>query len=111
MAAFLFDSLADEYYDPELHPTCANFRSGSLILVERFLRSVGPMGGIWCDLGAGNSVLLEVIERTLLTDEPFVIAVDGSAQMLDQTPSKRWHDAAPVVALVEHLPLDSSSVS
>src|SRR4051812_31374099 len=84
-----YEDLAEEYYDPARHPTSANFRDGSLMLLERSLSlRPSPDGELW-DVGAGDSVLAEVLARAG-KDLSRVTAVDSSARMLEH--SRRWRD-------------------
>jgi SAM-dependent methyltransferase len=77
-----YDDLAHEYYDAERHPTCANFREGSLRLVERWLGKGDATSGTRWDVGAGESVLAEVLAvrgvglggTTALDDSPSMLA-------------------------------------
>ena len=81
-----YDDLADEYYDAQRHPTCANFRDGSVSLFESWFSTEVEDESQW-DIGAGESVLAEVIaSRGGVLDR--MTALDSSPSMLDY--SRRW---------------------
>jgi SAM-dependent methyltransferase len=80
-----YDALAAEYYDVRRHPTCANFREGSRRVLDRWLGSLRVDGQVLCDIGAGKSILAEVVapkfswlRRVILVDEsPRMLAYSG----------------------------------
>jgi ubiquinone/menaquinone biosynthesis C-methylase UbiE len=53
-----YERVGAEYYDPELHPTCANFRSASEQIVARWL---GATSGQVVEVGCGRSVVAELL--------------------------------------------------
>jgi ubiquinone/menaquinone biosynthesis C-methylase UbiE len=71
-----YDLVANEYYDPHRHPTCANFREASKQVISTFLRECAIEDGqVQIEVGAGASVLAEIVveaggglEDTYLTD-------------------------------------------
>ncbi len=81
--ATLYADLAAEYYDKTAHPTCANFREGSLHVIEQLL-DLTRTGRNCCELGAGRSATLELQVRRsgppLALDS--VLLVDSSPEML-----------------------------
>lgn len=104
-----YEDVACEYYDPVRHPTCANFREASRILLTRWLGQF-PVGSDWlCDVGAGKSLMAELLtsagsglDRLLLIDE--------SRSMLSY--SHAWTTAGARVALADarSLPLRSETL-
>ncbi len=75
-AAESYEAVAPEYYDEQLHPTCADFRSASRIYLERLFDRCKPEGRI-ADVGCGRSLVAEFCRRDL-------VLIDESAMMLRQ---------------------------
>ena len=82
-----YEDIASEYYDPVRHPTCANFREASAILLKRWLQQLPHTTGWFCEVGAGCSLLAELLaaEDSSAAD---VIVTDSSLAMLRY--SRRW---------------------
>src|SRR5216683_2735662 len=75
-----YELVAQEYYDAERHPTCANFREASRLLFRRWL-SLVPNRKLICELGAGKSLLAEILTEALRSLDT-VTLVDESPSML-----------------------------
>ncbi|MBL4821249.1 MAG: hypothetical protein JKY98_09730 [Gammaproteobacteria bacterium] len=73
--------LAAEYYDPILHPTCANFRSLSIKGIESTICCLGQEFQNCLEVGAGKSVMAE-LRSTGLTSINHLTISDESAEML-----------------------------
>jgi SAM-dependent methyltransferase len=76
-----YDAIANEYYDPILHPTCSNFGQ----LSDRFFRDrIGPLANSVpiLEVGAGRSVVAPEIGVDQL------VLLDSSEPMLAH--SRRW---------------------
>jgi SAM-dependent methyltransferase len=71
-----YDSVAAEYYDEKLHPTCADFRSASRIYLEKLFDEVRPAGR-FADIGCGRSLLTDFQSHNL-------VLIDNSNQMAGQ---------------------------
>lgn len=71
-----YGKVAAEYYDEGLHPTCADFRTASRVLLTRIFETVRPSGPI-ADIGCGRSVVAEFTTGNL-------VLVDQSSEMLSQ---------------------------
>jgi SAM-dependent methyltransferase len=71
-----YSAVANEYYNPELHPTCADFRSASVYFLRRAFLRVLPSGRI-ADIGCGESLLAKFIKENL-------VLIDESEEMLDR---------------------------
>ena len=71
-----YDSVAGEYYDERLHPTCADFRSASRIYLARLFDELKPTGRI-ADIGCGRSLVAEFQQQNL-------VLIDESSEMLRQ---------------------------
>lgn len=79
-----YAELAAEYYDRTRHPTCANFRNGSIWILEQWLTEAWPASGWICETGAGRSVVSEVAARRGL-DRGKLILLDSVPAMLEPT--------------------------
>ena len=73
-AANSYEAVAAEYYDEQLHPTCADFRSASSIYLNRFFKCWNPEGRI-ADVGCGKSLVADFCQQNL-------VLIDESAAML-----------------------------
>ena len=76
-----YASIASEYYDPLRHPTCANFREASAQLLKRWLRRAAHEAGWVCEVGAGKSLLAELLAAEGLTAADLILT-DASPSML-----------------------------
>jgi SAM-dependent methyltransferase len=107
LPAASYTAIASEYYDPERHPTCADFRSASDRLLNR-LMSDSPTGWL-CDVGAGDSALASWLTRHG-QDVAGIHLFDASPEMLAH--SARWiaRGATAEVARADALPAPDRSV-
>jgi SAM-dependent methyltransferase len=105
-----YHELAGEYYDAERHPTCANFREGSILLVERWLAGSTEIPRPRWDVGAGDSVLAEVLAARGVGLEG-TTALDESPAML--THSRRWTSQGLrlVVGDAERIPAEDGAAA
>lgn len=103
-----YEDVAPEYYDPKRHPTCANFREASALLIGRWLREFAPRAGVFCEVGAGRSLLAE-LTADLSLGEARLVLTDSSPSMLSY--SRRWAgpNASLVVADSARLPFAAGS--
>jgi SAM-dependent methyltransferase len=105
-----YEDIASEYYDRTRHPTCANFREASAIILRVWLqRHSVERGQVW-EVGAGNSLLTELLVE--LEEEPRkVIISDPSPSMLEF--SKKWVNQGARLSLnrAEMIPVASSNLS
>jgi len=76
-----YERLANEYYDPMRHPTCANFREGSRIVLGGWLGALSLDRLTFADVGCGRSILAELVE-TRLPDLGRIRLIDSSPTML-----------------------------
>jgi hypothetical protein len=58
-----YSAIADEYYDQRRHPTCANFRQACRIALREFYKWPKLVGVRICELGAGKSIVAELMLR------------------------------------------------
>jgi SAM-dependent methyltransferase len=98
-ALALYEDVAWEYYDPVRHPTCANFREGSAILFRRWLLDLPHETGSFCEVGAGKSLLAELLTAEGSSAANLIIT-DSSPAMLSYS--------APWVGTRTHLVLGDS---
>lgn len=105
-----YDALASEYYDRERHPTCANFRDASLIIARTLLTTIESPEGLWCDVGAGDSVLADAMKHLHVVSPNGAVALDESVGMLAHTKTSKLRFVQRVVGRVESLPLRDDSV-
>ncbi|OJY00776.1 MAG: hypothetical protein BGP04_25085 [Rhizobiales bacterium 62-17] len=64
-----------EYYDDQLHPTCADFRAASQVFLKKIFELNAPKGRI-ADIGCGRSLVREFAGDSL-------VLIDESASMLN----------------------------
>jgi SAM-dependent methyltransferase len=101
-----FDVLASEYYDSDLHPTCSNFRRGSLLLFSRWI--VDGRQDL-CDVGCGKSVLAEIVWSHSWQPRSLLLT-DSSPAMLEHSRGWEGLGAKLMIAQADALPLPDSSV-
>ena len=85
-----YDALASEYYDAQLHPTCANFGELSSQFLSTHIRKHAISTRAALEVGAGNSILAEVFEKERVPLSRVTI-LDQSAAIIRH--SKRWISA------------------
>jgi hypothetical protein len=103
-----YDLLAKEYYDPALHPTCANFRDASRALISRLLPDVPAAAS--AEVGCGASLLAEILaERGVQLDG--LLLTDRHEGMLAH--SREWgtRGARLVATSAAALPVEDHSLS
>lgn len=99
-----YEDIAREYYEPDLHPTCANFGEASGYLLSKWLKQFHTEGGWICEVGPGKSLLAE------LTTVNRLILIDSSQTMLCY--SQQWIIKGVHLLLGDalHLPIASESI-
>jgi SAM-dependent methyltransferase len=102
-----YELVAREYYDPERHPTCANFREASRTLFQRWLKTVSIRAQI-CEVGAGKSLLAEILSEER-TDLQSLALVDESPSMLEYSEPWRYVGVRLDLASAFALPYGSES--
>ncbi len=104
-----YEKLGGEYYDASLHPTCRNFLDASSVYISSRL-SDAEIGGLSIDIGAGRSLLAELLlKRGEALDD--VVLLDSSPAMLAHSAAYRFNGAHFVVADAISLPLRDQSAS
>jgi ubiquinone/menaquinone biosynthesis C-methylase UbiE len=101
-----FDVLASEYYDSDLHPTCSNFRTGSMLLLSRWI--VDGRQDL-CDVGCGNSVLAEIVGNHSWQPASLLLT-DSSAAMLEHSRGCERLGAKLMIAQADELPFPDCSI-
>jgi SAM-dependent methyltransferase len=98
----LYEDIALEYYDSIRHPTCANFREASAIMLRRWLQETPHETGWFCEVGAGKSLLAELLaaEGSSAAD---MIITDSSPSMLSY--SRQWANAKTHLVLGDSMML------
>ena len=99
--------MASEYYDTGRHPTCANFRQASRILLEALVPNA-PVARS-CEVGAGNSLLAELLWRRHRSLDGLLIT-DAVPEMLQHSLSWERRGATLAVAPAARLPVPESSL-
>jgi len=85
-----YEPIAPEYYDPIRHPTCADFRDASAALLRSTLETLRPSPGSYCEVGCGDSLLCELLERSHRRDQiEGIRLIDSSETMLGYS-AARW---------------------
>lgn len=104
-----YSAVAGEYYDPVRHPTCVNFREASKILIGEWLPDEFDVA---CDMGAGKSLLVELLVEQPSRRHGQVILIDSSEVMLRH--SNHWNRRRGVASAVGDalaLPFADNSLS
>ena len=107
-----YEVVAPEYYQPEWHPTCADFRDASSALIRRVLFP-RLSGGTFCEVGCGDSLLCDLLLSGNLQPEPGRIdLVDSSPGMLSYSVNKWAHLSVGLwVADARRLPFAHGSIN
>ena len=93
-----YEDLASEYYDPLRHPTCANFREASDLLLGGWLREYSAAGAWICEVGAGRSTVAEQLAMRNISLNRLTLA-DSSAEMLAY--SREWAARGALLVLAD----------
>lgn len=96
-----YDRVASEYYDGVLHPTCADFRQATHLLLDRFFAQYAPRARA-LELGAGKSLVAEWYAAHDLPLDTLTLT-DASAAMLAHSRMWRERGARLIVSAVEDL--------
>jgi ubiquinone/menaquinone biosynthesis C-methylase UbiE len=99
-----FAILSAEYYDASKHPTCANFREASGQILRAWLNWLVAPTSIVCELGAGKSLVADVLTSA---SQPLshLLITDASIAMLTHSKPAHAHGARLVVAEARAIPL------
>ncbi len=102
-----YADLASEYYDPKRHPTCANFREASCLLMIPWLRDLAKDRVDILETGAGASIVSEWLAEESRGIARLVVT-DASQEMLRYS-SGSGSCSELVICDAQQLPLTSSS--
>lgn len=102
-----YDLVASEYYDPTLHPTCANFDYLSRRFIEPRVRSLFREGQKLVEVGAGRSIVAPLlVENGHVT----LLLVDESDQMLAHSKQFLGDSVKMVVADARNTAIKANSI-
>ncbi len=99
-----YEEIAAEYYDPNRHPTAANFRAASRLVLEKLIPSLVTLSSAVVEVGCGSSLLMEVLTSASISVGT-VTLVDSSPTMLAYSERWRRQGVRLLVADAEDLPL------
>ena len=103
-----YETLAAEYYDPALHPTCANFRHASKTILQSWLNGI-PRTGDACELGCGMSLLAELLsERKMPLKQLYL--TDSAPTMLAYSAQWVEHGAHLLLADARELSFENDAL-
>jgi SAM-dependent methyltransferase len=99
-----YEALASEYYDSTWHPTCANFRYASCLLIKPWLEKFANDRPV-CEIGAGMSIAAELLAESNSSLSNLYLT-DSVQSMLEH--SLKWEAARPraFVAEAGNLPFE-----
>ena len=105
-----YSYIATEYYDEVSHPTCANFRIASKLIISGFLQSLDIKNLIHIlELGAGKSVVAEILEESGINFDSVIIS-DNDGIMLNYSKNNFDNDKYTYRLLdAENIDLPSTS--
>jgi len=110
-----YERVSAEYYDPQLHPTCANFTEASHLLFGEFWRDIArhldSLGrpADFLDVGCGRSVLVQALIVRNVRRRRLVLA-DEAPGMLVHSDDFRGESVELIAASSATLPLFDASI-
>lgn len=107
---YTYEILASEYYDTTQHPTCANFRHASYILLERWLRRAIDSKGEICEVGPGKSLVLKILTQQGYKFKSIYL-IDSSPSMLAYSNHGSNINTKLILGEAEVLPIPSYSIA
>ena len=105
-----YEMLAREYYNPRRHPTCANFRQASILLLRKWKEYILSQRGIVCEVGPGKSLVAKLLAQNNCSLSNLLL-IDSSPSMLAY--SEIWcnYGARLTLGNAESMDIPSGSVS
>jgi ubiquinone/menaquinone biosynthesis C-methylase UbiE len=103
-----YGDVASEYYDPQRHPTCANFREASDHIIWSWLREILTSDVAVLETGAGRSTVAEWLAKHPLDLRAF-FATDIALEMLGYTCATSRRPPILCVCDAEALPFAANS--
>lgn len=104
-----YEELAQEYYDPFRHPTCANFRQASALLFSRCSSHLPFDLGWSCEIGPGRSLLAEFRALGKFSARELLL-IDSSRSMLEHSKIYSSPQQIGIIGEATALPLKDDSV-
>lgn len=101
-----YERLAAEYYDASRHPTSANFREASALILGDWLGSLNAVDIL--EVGAGRSVVWEVLPQSSASSRNVTIT-DSSPSMLGYSSDLAGPNVRLMLADARDLPFPSTS--
>lgn len=101
-----YGSVADEYYNSVLHPTCADFYLASSALLGDFFRD-NPRHGLIFEVGAGKSALPSILKGK--TGNRIILS-DSSPEMLSHSRRHSEEAAEFILCDASELPEDLPAI-
>jgi ubiquinone/menaquinone biosynthesis C-methylase UbiE len=104
-----YDAVAHEYFDRARHPTCFNLRWATRVRLEEFLAQVAGSRHAILEVGAGDSLVAEVLSQDGHLERLSI--TDVTAAMLAY--SEKWRDDGATLSRQDarQLELDDQSMS
>lgn len=106
-----YEQIAAEYYDPQRHPTCANFREASAIILRGWLRRFPAQPGLICEAGAGKSLVAELLAELSPSALTRLLITDAAPSMLGY--SSEWESRGVRLAICDAsaLPVEDGEIA
>lgn len=102
-----YGRVASEYYDTRRHPTCANFRQASRLLLELLVPK--SMAARSCEIGAGSSLLAELLWRRHGSLD-YLLITDAQPEMLEHSRDWERRGAKLAIASADSIPVPDESL-
>lgn len=93
-----------------MHPTCANFRSASKLVLEHFIRAAKSSDRWVCEVGAGRSLVAEILLQLGRGLDKLLIT-DSSLDMLSYSAPFAEQGALLIRSTAELLPFYPSNIA
>jgi SAM-dependent methyltransferase len=104
-----YEVIAPEYYDPIRHPTCANFRQASYLILSDWLSTFPIEDSLIYEVGAGKSLLLEILNEFNREPKQTIIS-DLSPSMLAYSKSLADDKTRFELVAASNLPVEAATV-
>jgi SAM-dependent methyltransferase len=104
-----YDDVATEYYDPVRHPTCANFREASLIILKKWFAEITHKLAVVCEVGVGMSAVAELLSGNHPARDQLIL-IDSSPTMLRYSRSSVSKTTHLVLGDATKLPIANNEI-
>jgi SAM-dependent methyltransferase len=105
-----YEDIASEYYDAERHPTSANFREASAVVLRDVLPGLVDDEATVVEVGCGRSLVMEVLDGAGIAAARAIL-VDSSPTMLAYSEPFVRPGVELLLGDAEHLPLPDGDAS